>query len=126
MVLKGGESLRVDCLLYSMGRVANVEGLGLERAGIVLDAMGNIPVNALFQTAQPHIDAAGDVIGPPALASTSMEQGRLVVCNACLLARHHFPEFFPYGIYTVPEISAVGPTDTPPVPRATASPPSRV
>ncbi|MFH1566549.1 MAG: Si-specific NAD(P)(+) transhydrogenase [Gemmatimonadota bacterium] len=111
VVLKGGASLRADCLFYSMGRVANVEGLGLERAGIALDAMGNIPVNALFQTAQPHIYAAGDVIGPPALASTSMEQGRLAVRNACLLASHHFPEFFPYGIYTVPEISAVGPTE---------------
>ncbi len=73
--------------------------------------MGNIVVNSLFQTTCPHIYAAGDVIGPPGLASTSMEQGRLAVRNAFLLRSHHFPDFFPYGIYTIPEISSVGPTE---------------
>lgn len=111
VVLTDGERLGADCLFFSMGRVANVEGLDMERAGLGLDELGNIPVNSLFQTAQPHIYAAGDVIGPPALASTSMEQGRLAVRNALVLDSHHFPEFFPYGIYTVPEISAVGPTE---------------
>ena len=109
--MKDGEEVIAPCLFYSMGRIANVEGMDLENAGIELDKMGNIPVNALFQTACPHIYAAGDVIGPPSLASTSMEQGRLAVRNAFLLTSHHFPEIFPYGIYTVPEISSVGPTE---------------
>ena len=111
VVLKDGGSLVADRLFYSMGRIANVEGLGLEKAGIELDELGYIPVNALFQTLQPHIYAAGDVIGPPALASTSVEQGRLAIRNALMLKSHHFPEFFPYGIYTIPEISSVGPTE---------------
>lgn len=111
VVLKEGGSLVADRLFYSMGRIANVDGLGLDKAGIELDKLGNIPVNALFQTTQPHIYAAGDVIGPPALASTSVEQGRLAVRNALMIKSHHFPEFFPYGIYTIPEISSVGPTE---------------
>ena len=80
-----GDSLRAECLFYSMGRIANVEGLQLEKAGVELDSQGNISANALFQTTSPHIYAAGDVIGPPSLASTSMEQGRLAVRNALLL-----------------------------------------
>jgi NAD(P) transhydrogenase len=111
VVLKEGGSLVADRLFYSMGRIANVDGLGLDKAGIELDKLGNIPVNALFQTTQPHIYAAGDVIGPPALASTSVEQGRLAIRNALMIKSHHFPEFFPYGIYTIPEISSVGPTE---------------
>ena len=94
-----------------MGRIANVQGLGLENAGIELDKLGYIPVNEWFQTAQPTIYAAGDVIGPPALASTSMEQGRLAVLHALAMPTHRFPEFFPYGIYTIPEISSIGPTE---------------
>lgn len=109
--MKDGEEIIAPCLFYSMGRIANVETMCLEEAGIELDKLGNIPVNALFQTACPHIYAAGDVIGPPGLASTSMEQGRLAVRNAFQLESHHFPEIFPYGIYTVPEISSVGPTE---------------
>jgi|AP95_1055475.scaffolds.fasta_scaffold23595_2 NAD(P) transhydrogenase len=111
VVMADGETLRAECLFYSMGRVANVEGLQLEKAGVELDSQGNISANALFQTTNPHIYAAGDVIGPPALASTSMEQGRLAVRNALLLKSHHFPDFFPYGIYTIPEISSIGPTE---------------
>ena len=111
VVLKDGGSMKADCLFYSMGRLANVEGMQLENAGIELTELGNIPVNALFQTATDNIYAAGDVIGPPALASTSMEQGRLAVRNAFLMSSHHFPEFFPYGIYTIPEISSVGPSE---------------
>ena len=109
--MKDGEEVVAPCLFYSMGRVANVEGMNLEEAGIELNEMGNIPVNALFQTACQHIYAAGDVIGPPSLASTSMEQGRLAVRNAFMLGSHHFPKVFPFGIYTVPEISSVGPTE---------------
>ena len=111
VVLKNGESVKAASLFYSMGRLANVEGLNLEAAGIELTELGYIPVNPLFQTDHPDIYAAGDVIGPPALASTSTEQGRLAVRNAFLLRSHHFPEFFPYGIYTIPEISSVGPTE---------------
>jgi NAD(P) transhydrogenase len=111
VLLEGGRRIQADRLFYSLGRIANVEGLNLETPGIDRDALGNIPVNALFQTACPHIYAAGDVIGPPCLASTSMEQGRLAVRNAFLLKSHHFPEFFPYGIYTIPEISSVGLTE---------------
>ena len=111
VVLDSGEHIRSPCLFYSMGRVANAEGLNLEAAGIELDQLGNIPVNGLFQTTCPQIYAAGDVIGPPGLASTSLEQGRLAVRNAFLLKSHPFPEFFPYGIYTIPEISSIGPTE---------------
>ena len=111
IALTDGGSIQADRCFYSMGRVANVEGLNLEGAGIHLDKLGNVPVNALFQTVSAHIYAAGDVIGPPGLASTSVEQGRLAVRNAFLLKSHHFPEFFPYGIYTIPEISSVGPTE---------------
>ena len=111
VVLKDGDRLQADCLFFSMGRIANVEGLGLEKAGIELDKLGYVPVNEWFQTAQPNIYAAGDVIGPPALASTSMEQGRLAVLHALSMPSHRFPEFFPYGIYTIPEISSIGPTE---------------
>ena len=107
----GARSSCAPRLFYSMGRVANVEGLNLQAAGVELDSLGNIPVNKLFQTACPHIYAAGDVIGPPGLASTSFEQGRLAVRNAFTLKSHHFPDFFPYGIYTIPEISSIGPTE---------------
>ena len=111
VVFKDGGRVRADCLFYSMGRIANVDGLGLEKAGIELDKLGYIPVNEQFQTENPDIYAAGDVIGPPALASTSMEQGRLAVRNALSMTSHPFPEFFPYGIYTIPEISSIGPTE---------------
>ncbi len=111
VVLKDGGRVRADCLFYSMGRIANVDGLSLEKAGIELDKLGYIPVNEQFQTENPDIYAAGDVIGPSALASTSMEQGRLAVRNALSMTSHPFPEFFPYGIYTIPEISSIGPTE---------------
>lgn len=111
ILLKDGQRVQADRVFYSLGRIANVDGMNLEAAGIDLDSLGNIRINALFQTTCPHIYAAGDVIGPPSLASTSMEQGRLAVRNAFLLKSHHFPEFFPYGIYTIPEISSVGPTE---------------
>lgn len=112
IALKDGKgSLEAETVFYSMGRVANVGGLQLEQAGVELDDLGNITVNPLFQTSADHIYAAGDVIGAPALASTSVEQGRLAVRNMFHLRSHHFPEFFPYGIYTIPEISSVGPTE---------------
>lgn len=100
-----------DALLYALGRVANVDDLGIENAGINITDKGYIPVNALFQTAAPHIYAVGDVIGSPALASTSMEQGRLAARHAFGERIHHFPSFYPIGIYTIPEISSVGYTE---------------
>lgn len=108
---KDGTSISASCVFYSMGRIANLDGMELDKAGVELDELGNIIVNPLFQTSYPNIYAAGDVIGPPGLASTSIEQGRLAVRNAFLMKSHHFPEFFPFGIYTIPEISSVGPTE---------------
>ena len=108
---KDGSTLTAEVLLYALGRTANVESLHLENIGIVTDSKGYIPVNALFQTVFPHIYAVGDVIGGPCLASTSMEQGRLAARQACGAQTHHFPTFYPVGIYTIPEISSCGCTE---------------
>jgi len=111
VVLKTGESLQAEMVLYALGREASVSDLQIENAGIAVDSKGFIPVNALFQTVIPHIYAAGDVIGAPALASTSMEQGRLAARHAFGAKTHHFPSFYPIGIYTIPEISSCGYTE---------------
>lgn len=108
---KDGTSLRSEMLLYALGREANVDKLQVENVGIAIDKSGYIPVNALFQTVVPNIYAAGDVIGAPALASTSMEQGRLAARHAFGAQTHHFPDFYPIGIYTIPEISSCGYTE---------------
>jgi NAD(P) transhydrogenase len=108
---KDGSSLEAEALLYALGRTANVEGLHLENIDIKTDSKGYIPVNALFQTTHPHIYAVGDVIGGPCLASTSMEQGRLAARHACGAKTHQFPNFYPIGIYTIPEISSCGYTE---------------
>ncbi len=100
-----------DMMLYALGRVAEVDELQIEKAGITLTAKGYIPVNALFQTVVSNIYAVGDVIGSPALASTSMEQGRLAARHAFQVETHHFPTFYPIGIYTIPEISYCGYTE---------------
>jgi NAD(P) transhydrogenase len=106
-----GTVLEAEMLLYALGREANVEHLHIEKAGVALDRLGYVPVNALFQTIVPHIYAAGDVIGGPSLASTSMEQGRLAARHAFGVQTHHFPTFYPIGIYTMPEISSCGYTE---------------
>lgn len=106
-----GSRLEAEMLLYALGREANVKQLQIENAGIKVDVKGYIPVNALFQTVIPHIYAAGDVIGGPSLASTSMEQGRLAARHAFGARTHHFPTFYPIGIYTIPEISSCGYTE---------------
>ncbi len=108
---KDGTTHTSDVLLYALGREANVEGLHIENAGLSLDRSGYIPVNALFQTSVPSIYGVGDVIGGPSLASTSMEQGRLAGRHACGEETHHFPSFYPIGIYTIPEISSCGYTE---------------
>ncbi|MGZ3632983.1 MAG: Si-specific NAD(P)(+) transhydrogenase [Parachlamydiaceae bacterium] len=111
VTFKDGTSLDADVVLYALGRTANVDSLHIENSGVILNEKGYIPVNALFQTAIPHIYAVGDVIGGPSLASTSMEQGRLAARHACGAQTHHFPEFYPIGIYTIPEISSCGYTE---------------
>lgn len=106
-----GTVLEAEALLYALGRIANISSLQIENAGLEVNDRGYIPVNALFQTKIPHIYAAGDVIGGPSLASTSMEQGRLAARHAFGVETHHFPNFYPIGIYTIPEISSCGYTE---------------
>lgn len=105
---KDGSEFEADVLLYALGRTANVANLDIETCGIKLSDRGYVPVNVLFQTVVPHIYAVGDVIGGATLASTSMEQGRLAARNAFGSDSHRFPSTFPYGIYTIPEISSIG------------------
>ena len=109
--LESGKTVRGDALLYAVGRQANSDRLRLEAAGIVADARGRIAVNENFQTSVPHIYAAGDVIGFPALAATSMEQGRLAVLHSLGLPVKTSTLLLPFGIYTIPEISMVGRTE---------------
>src|SRR5438445_3429840 len=109
--LESGKKVRGDALVYAVGRQANGDQLHLEAAGLAADSRGRLKVNEFFQTDVPHIYAAGDVIGFPALASTSMEQGRLAACHMFGIPFEHMPELFPYGIYTIPEISMVGQTE---------------
>lgn len=108
---KDGSEMTADCLLYALGRQANIDTLHIENAGLSVNEKGYIDVNALFQTIIPHIYAVGDVIGGASLASTSMEQGRLAVRCAFGVAEHTFPTLYPIGIYAIPEISSVGYTE---------------
>ena len=108
---KSGKSICVDTVLYAAGRQAVTDDLSLELVGIETDSQGRIPVNEDYQTSQPHIYAAGDVIGFPGLASTSMEQGRHAACHAFGIEAHSQPELFPYGIYAIPEMGMVGMTE---------------
>jgi NAD(P) transhydrogenase len=105
--IDGVDSL-FDSLLYCMGRIGNVESLALNKAGLSSDSRGLLEVNRNFQTQVPHIYAVGDLIGSPALAASASEQGRLAACHAFGLPNPGFPSLFPYGIYTIPEISSVG------------------
>jgi NAD(P) transhydrogenase len=100
-----------DALLYAVGRQGNVDQLNLAAAGVAADNRGRIPVDADFRTAQPHIFAVGDVIGFPSLASVSMEQGRIASARAFNLKIHSDPATYPYGIYTIPQISFIGKTE---------------
>ena len=109
--LESGKTVHGDALLYTVGRQTNADLLNLAAAGLAADERGRIAVNPHFQTAVPHIYAAGDVIGFPALASTSMEQGRLASCHMFGTFCESRPEAIPYGIYTIPEISMVGRTE---------------
>lgn len=110
--LDGGRVVRSEMLLYAAGRTVAAEGLGLDVIGIAPDQRGRIAVDeATMQTKIPTIYAAGDAIGFPSLASTSLEQGRMAACHAFGMKLPPAPKFFPYGIYAVPEISTVGMTE---------------
>jgi NAD(P) transhydrogenase len=111
VALADGSRLVCDLLLYTTGRVGCVEDLQLANAGLSADARGRLAVNAHFQTAVPHVFAAGDVIGFPNLAAVSFEQGRLAACHAFGASGRDGSPNFPYGIYTVPEISMIGRTE---------------
>jgi NAD(P) transhydrogenase len=108
-ILEGGRRVRSEMVLYTAGRVGATDVLNLDACGITLDERGRLKVDPrTFQTAVPHIYCAGDAIGFPSLASTSMEQGRIAACHAFGVPAPNAPEFFPYGIFSVPEISTVG------------------
>ena len=109
--LKSGKILLSQKALVALGRVANVEILQPQNAGLALDKRSLLVVNKEYQTLHPHIYAVGDVIGFPALASTSMEQGRRAVCHALGINPGSMFENVPMGIYTIPEISAIGLTE---------------
>jgi NAD(P) transhydrogenase len=110
--LKSGRRLQADKVLFSTGRSGNTKGLDLEKAGVALTDRGHVVVNEHFQTAVPNIYAAGDVVGFPALAATSMEQGRVAACHAFQIAyKTGVSPFQPYGIYSIPEISTIGPSE---------------
>jgi NAD(P) transhydrogenase len=109
--LESGKTVAGAALLYAVGRQSNADLLNLEAAGVPLDMRGRIGVNEHFQTAIPHIYAAGDVIGFPALAATSMEQGRLAACHMFGAHSTNSVSPLPYGVYTIPEISMIGKTE---------------
>jgi NAD(P) transhydrogenase len=108
VTMKSGKRTAAEMVLVSAGRVGATEGLHLDKAGISADDRGRIAVNEHFQTAMPHIYAVGDVVGFPALASTSAEQGRLASCHMFGVETRSMPTLYPFGVYAIPEISWVG------------------
>jgi NAD(P) transhydrogenase len=111
-LLEGGRRVRSDMVLFTAGRVGATDTLNLPACGLTADDRGRLKVDGrTFQTEVPHIYAAGDAIGFPSLASTSLEQGRIAACHAFGVPAPPAPEFFPFGIYSVPEISSVGMTE---------------
>lgn len=112
LTLKNGDELRTDMVLYAAGRSGNIKGLNCEKAGIETGERETIKVNENYRTNVPHIYAVGDVVGFPALASTSMDQGRVAIAHMYdTKDLDSVPKIFPYGIYTVPEVSMVGMTE---------------
>ncbi|MGA2278046.1 MAG: Si-specific NAD(P)(+) transhydrogenase [Terracidiphilus sp.] len=110
--LASNKKVSGDALLFAVGRQGAIDELNLAAAGLVADSRGRIPVDEHYQTAVEHIFAVGDVVGFPSLASVSMEQGRIAAARAfndCAAAST--PAFYPYGIYTIPEISFIGKTE---------------
>ena len=107
--LSDGRRIKSDMVLYAAGRVGASDDLGLAQLGLSADSRGRLKVDpATYETDVPGVYAAGDIIGFPSLASTSMEQGRIAVCHAFDVPNPPKPEHFPYGIYAVPEISTIG------------------
>jgi len=112
LTMKSGKTLEVEAALFAAGRRAAVDNLALEKAMLALNERGYIPVDENYRTSVPHIYAVGDVIGFPALASTSMEQARVAACHAFgLKYKQRVASLLPMGIYTIPEISAAGETE---------------
>jgi NAD(P) transhydrogenase len=110
--LESNKKISGDTLLYAVGRQGAIDGLNLGAAGLEADSRGRIPVDENFRTRVPHIFAVGDVIGFPSLASVSMEQGRIAASRAFNdQAATSNPSHYPYGIYTIPEISFIGKTE---------------
>ncbi|WP_329171796.1 Si-specific NAD(P)(+) transhydrogenase [Streptomyces sp. NBC_01477] len=110
-VLASGKKIAADAVMYSAGRQGLTDGLGLEQAGLTADKRGRISVDGAYRTAVPHIYAVGDVIGFPALAATSMEQGRNAAYHAFGEPVNGLQDLQPIGIYTIPEISFIGRTE---------------
>jgi NAD(P) transhydrogenase len=107
--LTSGAEIESDGVLVASGRSGNTAGLGLEEIGVEVDRRGYVVVDEDFRTAVPNIYAAGDVVGFPALASVSMEQARVAVCHAFgFTYKRQVAELYPYGVYTIPEVSCVG------------------
>ena len=106
--LESGKRITADMVLFSAGRIAATDAINLPAAGLNADDRGRVEVDAGFRTRVPHIFAAGDVIGYPALAATSSEQGRLAACHAFGVQAGPMAPHFPVGIYAIPEISMVG------------------
>jgi NAD(P) transhydrogenase len=112
VTLANGRVLRPEKLLFAAGRSGNTAGLGLEEAGVQTDSRGHVIVDEHFQTCVPGVYAAGDVIGPPALASMAMEQGRVAACHAFGISfKEHVDSNAPSGVYSIPEVAMVGLTE---------------
>ncbi len=111
VTLANDRVISAECLFFALGREANTSSLDIENAGIRLNKYRYIEVNELYQTSTPNVYAVGDVIGWPSLAATSIVQGRLAALNALKIRVESFPKIFPFGIYTIPEISYVGITE---------------
>lgn len=109
--LKSKKKVSGEALLYAVGRHGNVDELNLAAAGLEADERGRIPVDEEYRTKKPHIFAVGDVIGFPSLGSVSMEQGRIAAAKAFGMPIHSNRANYPYGIYTIPEISFIGKTE---------------
>jgi len=109
--LESRKKISGDALLFSVGRMGNVDELNLQAAGLEADSRGKIDVDKDFRTRVPNIFAVGDIIGFPSLASVSMEQGRVAAGNAFGVPLISNSANYPYGIYTIPEISFVGKTE---------------
>ncbi|MBA3302577.1 MAG: FAD-dependent oxidoreductase, partial [Acidimicrobiia bacterium] len=110
--LGSGEVLRPETVIFAAGRAGNTDSLGLDMAGVAVDERGRIVVDDRFRTTAPGIYAAGDVIGPPALASVSMEQARVAACWAFDIPfKRTVDPLPPFGVYSIPEVAMVGLTE---------------